>query len=101
MAKTSMIEKNLRRRRYIASDAPKRQELKDIVSNKTLPLPERFAATLKLAKMRRNGSPTRARNICELTGRARGYYRKFRLSRICVRQLANQGLLPGVVKASW
>lgn len=101
MAKTSMIQKNLRRRRMIAHDAVRRSELKAITADKSLSLGERFTATVKLAKMRRNGAAVRARNICELTGRARGYYRKFRLSRICVRQLANQGLLPGVMKASW
>ncbi len=96
-----MIEKNSRRKRMILVDAKRRSELKAIVMNKTLPLSERFTATLKLAQMRRNGASVRARNICELTGRSRGVHRKFGLSRICIRQLANEGLLPGVTKASW
>ena len=75
--------------------------LKAIIADKTKPMEERFAATLKLAEMPRNSSTTRIRNRCELTGRSRAYYRKFRLSRIMLRELANKGLIPGVIKSSW
>ena len=81
--------------------AAKRAALKEIVMSKTLPLDQRFQAQLKLAALPRNGAKTRIRNRCELTGRARGFYRKFKLSRICLRDMASKGLLPGVVKASW
>jgi small subunit ribosomal protein S14 len=101
MAKLSSIEKNNRRRRMSLGKMPKRDALKAIVMNKVLPPEERFAATLKLAQMPRNSSMTRVRNRCELTGRPRGYYRMFKLSRIAVRELASVGQLPGVTKASW
>ena len=101
MAKTGMIERNNKRRRISARDAQKRAELKDIANNKDLPMEERFAARLKLAQLPRNGSPTRVRNRCELTGRPRGTYRKFRLSRIALRELASRGQIPGMVKSSW
>lgn len=101
MAKLSSVQKNLKRMRMAKRDAEKRKALKAVVMNKTLPISERFQATLTLAKLQRNGAPTRIRNRCELTGRSRGYYRKFKLSRICIRALANEGKLPGVVKASW
>ncbi|WP_039455053.1 30S ribosomal protein S14 [Candidatus Jidaibacter acanthamoebae] len=101
MAKLSSIQKNLKRMKMAKRDASKRQALKAIVMDKSLPIAERFEATLKFAKLQRNGAPTRIRNRCELTGRSRGYYRKFKLSRICIRALANEGKLPGVVKASW
>ena len=83
------------------SHAKKREELKAIIYNKSLPLEERFQAQLRIAAMPRNSSKTRIRNRCELTGRGRGVYRKFRLSRICLRELASSGMLPGVTKASW
>ncbi len=101
MAKLSSIQKNLKRIRMAKRDAEKRDTLKAIIMNKSIPIAERFDAALKLAKLQRNGASTRIRNRCELTGRSRGYYRKFKLSRICVRTLANEGKLPGVVKASW
>lgn len=101
MAKTSMIQKNKRRKAMIARDAAKRKELKEAMMNKNISISERMKYVVKLSRMRRNGAAVRDRNICELTGRARGYHGKFRLSRICLRQLANEGLLPGVWKASW
>ncbi len=101
MAKTGMIERNNKRRRINARDAQKRAELKDIANNKDLPMEERFAARLKLAQLPRNGSPTRVRNRCEVTGRPRGFYRKLKMSRIALRDLGNKGLIPGLVKSSW
>ena len=101
MAKTSSVEKNNRRRRMALRFAPKRKELKLIIMDKNLPLDERFQANLKLAKLPRNGALTRVRNRCELSGRVRGFYRKFKLSRIWLRHLAGNGQLPGVIKASW
>jgi small subunit ribosomal protein S14 len=83
------------------SMAGRRSRLKAIVEDRTAPPDERFAAQLKLAELPRNGSPTRLRNRCALTGRPRGYYRKFRLSRIALRELASSGQIPGMVKSSW
>ena len=101
MAKTGMIERNNKRRRLSVRDAEKRAALKEIANNKELPMEERFAARLKLARLPRNGSPTRIRNRCEVTGRPRGFYRKMKMSRIALRELGNQGLIPGLVKSSW
>ena len=101
MAKTGMIERNNKRRRLCMRDAEKRASLKEIANNKELPMEERFAARLKLARLPRNGSPTRIRNRCEVTGRPRGFYRKMKMSRIALRELGNQGLIPGLVKSSW
>ena len=101
MAKKSSIEKNNRRRRLAKKYSGRRTRLKAIAGDKTKPIEERFAASLKLAEMPRNSSATRIRNRCELTGRSRAYYRKFRLSRIMLRDLANKGLIPGVTKSSW
>jgi small subunit ribosomal protein S14 len=101
MAKTGMIERNNKRRRLTARDAEKRAALKELANNKELPMEERFAARLKLARLPRNGSPTRIRNRCEVTGRPRGFYRKMKMSRIALRELGNQGLIPGLVKSSW
>ena len=101
MAKTGMIERNNKRRRLSARDAEKRAALKEIANNKELPMEERFAARLRLAQLPRNGSPTRIRNRCEVTGRPRGFYRKVKMSRIALRELGNQGLIPGLVKSSW
>ena len=101
MAKTGMIERNNKRRRLSARDAEKRATLKEIANNKELPMEERFAARLKLARLPRNSSPTRIRNRCEVTGRPRGFYRKMKMSRIALRELGNQGLIPGLVKSSW
>ncbi len=101
MAKTGMIERNNKRRRLSARDAEKRAALKELANNKAMPMEERFAARLKLAQLPRNGSPTRIRNRCEVTGRPRGFYRKMKMSRIALRELGNQGLIPGLVKSSW
>src|ERR1700757_5131312 len=101
MAKTGMIERNNRRKKMAARDADKRAALKAIASDKSLPMEERFAARLKLAQLPRNGSATRIRNRCEVTGRPRGYYRKLKMSRIALRELGSKGLVPGLVKSSW
>ena len=101
MAKTSSMEKNKRRRKLSAQFEAKRKRLKDIASDLKKPAEERFAARLKLAELPRNSSPTRIRNRCELTGRARGYYRKLKLCRNQLRELASQGRIPGMVKSSW
>jgi small subunit ribosomal protein S14 len=101
MAKKSSIEKNNRRRKMAKSYAGRRERLKAIASDKTRPVEERFAATLKLAELPRNSSATRIRNRCELTGRPRGFYRKHKLSRIALRELGSKGLIPGLVKSSW
>lgn len=101
MAKTSAIQRNLKRVRMVKSHAAKRAKLKAICANRKLPVEDRFAATVKLAQMPRNSSRTRIHNRCELTGRPRGYYRKFKLCRIKLRELASVGRIPGCVKASW
>jgi small subunit ribosomal protein S14 len=96
-----MVEKNNRRRKMAKQFANRRSKLKEIARDKTLPMEERFAATLKLAELPRNSSATRIRNRCELSGRPRAYYRKHRLSRIALRDLGSKGLIPGLVKSSW
>jgi len=101
MAKTSSIEKNKRRRRMAERFAEKRAALKAITQNKSKAMDERFEAQMKLAELPRNSSKTRIRNRCELTGRSRGYYRKLKLCRNQLRELASQGLIPGMVKSSW
>ena len=101
MAKKSAIEKNARRMKLAKSMIARRAQLKAIAVDRTAPPDERLAAQLKLAKLPRNGSATRVRNRCALTGRPRGYYRKFKLSRIALRELASAGQIPGVVKSSW
>ncbi|MEA3535134.1 30S ribosomal protein S14 [Rhizobium sp. CC-YZS058] len=101
MAKTSAVEKNKRRRKTVAQQAGKRAELKAIIMNQSLPIEERFQATLKLASLPRDGSKTRIRNRCEVTGRPRAYYRKLKMSRIALRELGNFGRVPGIVKSSW
>lgn len=101
MAKTSSVNRNLKRERMAARDKNKRAELKARVMDRSTPVEERFEASLKLAELPRNGSAVRVRLRCALTGRARGNYRKFKLSRNMLRAMANTGQLPGVVKASW
>ena len=101
MAKTSMIEKNARRRRLAKQYAGKRARLQAIVHDRKLPIEDRFAAVMKLAQLPRNSSPTRIRNRCEVTGRPRGYYRKLKISRIALREYGSKGLIPGLVKSSW
>ncbi len=101
MAKKSSIEKNNRRRKMTKQARGRRDRLKAIIMDKTKPVEERFAASLKLAEMPRNSSATRIRNRCELTGRPRAFYRKHKLSRIALRELGSKGLIPGLVKSSW
>jgi small subunit ribosomal protein S14 len=101
MAKKSSIEKNNRRRRLAKKFSGRRARLKAIASDKTKPIEERFAASLKLAEMPRNSSPTRIRNRCEISGRPRAYYRKHKLSRIALRELGSKGMIPGLLKSSW
>ncbi|MCW5749008.1 MAG: 30S ribosomal protein S14 [Alphaproteobacteria bacterium] len=101
MAKTSMVEKNKRRERLSKQHLAKRSALKAVVMDRSLPIEERFEAQLKLNALPRNGARIRIRNRCELTGRPRGVYRKFKLSRVGLRDLASRGQLPGVVKSSW
>jgi len=101
MAKLSSINKNERRKKLVQQNAAKYAKLKAVADDESRDETERLIARLKMAELPRNGNPTRVRNRCELTGRSRAYYRKFRLSRIMLRELANKGLIPGVVKSSW
>ena len=101
MAKLSSINKNERRKKLVKKNAGRYVRLKAIANDKSKDDTERLIARLKLAEIPRNANPTRVRNRCEVTGRSRGYYRKFRLSRIMLRELANKGLIPGVTKSSW
>jgi len=101
MAKTSAIERNKKRQRMAARFAARRERLKAAAKDESLPQEERFAARLKLAAMPRNSSKTRIRSRCQLTGRPRAVYRKLRLSRIALRELASNGQIPGMVKSSW
>ena len=101
MAKLSSINKNERRKKLVKSVAGRYARLKAIADDETKDETERLIARLKQAEIPRNGNPTRIRNRCELSGRPRAYYRKFRLARVMLRDLANKGLIPGVVKSSW
>jgi small subunit ribosomal protein S14 len=101
MAKTSQVNRNRMREKMAKRDKPKRQALKDVLMDRTLPVEDRFNASLKLAQMPRNGASVRVRLRCEITGRSRGNYRKFKLCRIALRDLASAGQIPGMVKASW
>ena len=101
MAKLSSINKNERRKKLVQKHAAKYAKLKAIANDESRDETERLIARLKMAEVPRNANPTRVRNRCELTGRSRAYYRKFRLSRIMLRELANKGLIPGVTKSSW
>ena len=101
MAKTSSVERNKKRERLAKKFAARRAKLRAAALNEALPLEERFAARLKLAQLPRNSSATRIRNRCELTGRPRAFYRKLKLSRIALRDLASKGQIPGMIKSSW
>ena len=101
MAKLSSVNKNERRKKLVKQYAGKLAKLKAQANDESLDETERLIARLKMAEIPRNGNPTRIRNRCELTGRPRGYYRKFRLARVMLRDLANKGLIPGVTKSSW
>ncbi len=101
MAKAAMVQREIKRQALVEKYAAKRAALKEIASNRDLPMEERFKARLKLAKLPRNSSATRLHNRCEVTGRPKSYYRKLRMSRIALRQLASDGQIPGMVKSSW
>ena len=101
MAKKSAIEKNEKRKKLVQRYAAKRDRLRTIARDRSLPPEERFQAYLKLAEMPRNGAAVRVRNRCKVTGRPRGNYRKFKIPRIAVRDLASIGQIPGMVKSSW
>ena len=101
MAKLSSINKNERRKKLVKKYAGQYAKLKAQAADKSLDDSERLIARLKMAEIPRNGNPTRVRNRCEVTGRPRAYYRKFRLCRVQLRDLANKGLIPGVTKSSW
>jgi small subunit ribosomal protein S14 len=101
MAKKSAIEKNTRRRKMVKRYSNKRAALKAIAKDRSLAPEERFQAYLKLAALPRNSSKSRIRNRCQVSGRPRGFYRKFRISRIALRDLGATGQIPGLVKSSW
>ena len=101
MAKTSMIERQKKREALVAKYAARREALKAQAKDESLSREDRFKATLKLAKLPRNSSATRLHSRCEVTGRPRAYYRKLRMSRIALRDLASKGQIPGMVKSSW
>ena len=101
MAKKSAIERNEKRRRMAKKYNAKRERLKAIANNRDLPMEEQFQARLKLSKLPRNASEGRVQSRCEITGRPRGVYKKFKMSRIALRDLASAGHIPGMVKSSW
>jgi small subunit ribosomal protein S14 len=101
MAKKSSVNKNERRRKMVARFAERRATLKKTANDQSLSLEDRFQARLKLAALPRNSAAVRIRNRCEVTGRPRGTYRKFKMSRIALRELGSQGMIPGLVKSSW
>ena len=101
MARKSLVAKQKRRERLVKLKWDRRQELKKIIKDINKSDEERLAAQISLDKLPKNSSPTRLRNRCQFTGRARGYLRKFKMSRLCFREMANQGLIPGIIKASW
>ena len=101
MARKSLVAKQKRRERLVKLKWDRRQELKKIVKDLNKSDEDRLAAVISLNKLPKNSSPTRLRNRCQFTGRARGYLRKFKMSRLCFREMANQALIPGIIKASW
>jgi len=101
MAKLSSVNKNERRKKLVKKYAGKYARLKAVADDESLDETERLIARLKLAEIPRNGNPTRVRNLCATTGRPRGYYRKFGINRIEIRNLGNKGMIPGLVKSSW
>ncbi len=101
MARKSLVAKQKRRERLVKLKWDRRQMLKKIVKNPNKSDEERLEAQINLNKLPKNSSPTRLRNRCQFTGRARGFLRKFKMSRLCFREMANQGLIPGIIKASW
>ncbi len=101
MAKKSMVNREVKRQKLVKQHASKRAALKAVINDQSKPVEERFKATLKLAEMPRNSSATRIHNRCQLTGRPHAFYRKLKLSRIMLRELASFGQIPGMVKSSW
>jgi small subunit ribosomal protein S14 len=101
MAKAAMVQREVKRQALVEKFAAKRAALKLIANNQDLPMEERFKARLKLAKLPRNSSPSRLHNRCQISGRPKAYYRKFKISRIALRDLASDGQIPGMVKSSW
>jgi small subunit ribosomal protein S14 len=101
MAKKSMVNREVKRAKLVKQYAARRATLKAAIADQTKPMEERFKATLKLAGLPRNSSATRLHNRCQLTGRPHAYYRKLKLSRIMLRDLASFGRIPGMVKSSW
>ena len=101
MAKKSSVNKNERRRKQVKQYAARRAALKQTASDQTVSIEERFQAQIKLAALPRNSAKVRIRNRCDVTGRPRGTYRKFKMSRIALREMGSQGLIPGLVKSSW
>ena len=101
MARTSSIAKQKKRERMVALKWDKRQQLKKIILDQSISEEERHEAVVDLNKLPKNSSPIRLRNRCQITGRSRGFLKKFKLSRLCFREMASNGLIPGVVKASW
>jgi small subunit ribosomal protein S14 len=101
MAKKAMVERERKRQKLVEQYAAKRQALKDVANDESRPMEERFKARLKLAKLPRNSSPTRLHNRCQISGRPKAYYRKLKMSRIALRDLASNGQVPGMVKSSW
>ena len=101
MAKVSAINNNNKKRKLVDQYAAKRAALKEIINDKSLPMDERFRAQLKLAELPRNSSKVRIRNRCGVSGRPRGYYRKLNMSRIALREMGAEGMIPGLVKSSW
>ena len=101
MAKKAMIQRELKRQKLVEKYATKRAALKEIANNLDLPMEERFKARLQLAKLPRNSAESRLHNRCQVTGRPKGYYRKLKMSRIALRDLASNGQIPGMVKSSW
>jgi len=101
MAKKSMIEREKKRQKLVDRYAAKRAALKEIIKDESKPMEERFRASLKLADLPRNSSATRLHNRCQISGRPKAYYRKLKMSRIALRDLASRGEIPGMVKSSW
>lgn len=101
MAKLSSVKKNNRRRDMTKQFSNRRRQLKDVLMNKSVDLDTRLEVMVKLSELPRNSSATRIRNRCEVSGRPRAFYRKFRMSRIAVRELGSMGLIPGLIKSSW
>ena len=101
MAKTSSIQRNLKRIKMASKFSKKREKLKKIIKDRKIPLEERFKAQLKLSKLPRNSAKTRVMNRCQITGRPHGVYRKLKISRIALRKLSLEGKIPGMIKSSW